>query len=295
MIKSGPKQRGDRRDAYLVRDNDPMHLIMPYLMGERADNEAVLTEQFELAKVKEYLAKKSETAQYKYTYFHFILAAMAKTIYFRPKMNRFYTANRLYERDNISFSFTAKNKFNDHADESLLVLKAEDNETSILEQMHDKVCAEVYKIREEEKHDDTTTQLEWLTKIPRPILKLVVKLLFWLQYHDWLPAALNNVDPYRSTVWISNLGSIKTSANYHHLINWSLCSIFVIENKSKIVPVFAEDGTYEMKEVMDISFTIDERIADGFYFARSVELFKTFFENPELIDQPLSAPLPENK
>ncbi len=293
MIKSGPKRRGDRRDAYLVRESDPMHLIMPYLMGERADNEAVMSEQFDLTKLKAYLNKKNETAQYKYTYFHFILAAMAKTIYLRPKMNRFYTAKRLYERDNISFSFTAKNKFSDNADESLMVLKTDDDDKSLLDQMHDKVCAQVYKIRKEEKTDDTTAQLGWLTKIPRPILKLVIKLLFFLQYHDWLPKFLNDVDPYRSTVWISNLGSIKTSAQYHHLINWSLCSIFVIENKSKIVPVFQEDGTYEMKEVMEISFTIDERIADGFYFARSVELFKSFFDNPELIDQPISAPLPE--
>ena len=50
------------------------------------------------------------------------------------------------------------------------------------------------------------------------------------------------------------------------------------------------DGTKQMRDVVDIGATLDERIADGFYFARSLKLVKHIFEHPELLDKPLSEP-----
>ena len=41
-----------------------------------------------------------------------------------------------------------------------------------------------------------------------------------------------------------------------------------------------------MRETVDLGFTLDERIADGYYYARSVKLIKTLLENPELLEQP---------
>jgi len=39
--------------------------------------------------------------------------------------------------------------------------------------------------------------------------------------------------------------------------------------------------------VVDFGITLDERIADGFYFARSVKLLKHIIENPALLEEPL--------
>lgn len=54
--------------------------------------------------------------------------------------------------------------------------------------------------------------------------------------------------------------------------------------------VLMPDGTKEIRDVIDIGATLDERIADGFYFARSLKLIKHIFANPELLDQPLGEP-----
>jgi hypothetical protein len=51
-----------------------------------------------------------------------------------------------------------------------------------------------------------------------------------------------------------------------------------------------EDGSRELRDVIDISATLDERIADGFYFARSLKLVRHIFAHPELLDQPLNIP-----
>lgn len=283
--------RKDRRDGYLVKEHDPMHMMMPYIMGGRADNEAVLCDVFDMTNIVKYMKEKNETAQYKYTYFHVILAALAKTVYLRPLMNRYTIGHRFYDRKDISFSFTAKNKFADDAAESLVIIKADDNDESIAEQIHNKICAEVYKIKTEEIQDDTTNVMAFLTKIPRPLLKIVTKLLFTLDYYDKLPNVILDVDPYRTTAFVSNLGSINMDAEYHHLINWSTSSVFVLINKVKKMPFFNDDGTYEMKDAVKISFTIDERIADGFYFMKSLTIFKHLLENPELLDAPISTPI----
>ena len=62
----------DRNDAYRVRDLDSMHVLTPYLMPVRTDNEAFLSEVFDLTKVNEYIAKKNaDDPEFKYTFFHF--------------------------------------------------------------------------------------------------------------------------------------------------------------------------------------------------------------------------------
>lgn len=39
---------------------------------------------------------------------------------------------------------------------------------------------------------------------------------------------------------------------------------------------------------MEFGVTSDERIADGFYFAKSVNLEKYFLTHPKLLDEPIS-------
>lgn len=286
------KAHKDRKDGTLVVSPDPMHDFMPYIMGSRTENEAVMSYTFDMTAVTEYLKKKNaENPEFKYTIFHVIVAALAKVIYLRPALNRFIAGHRCYERKDISFTFTAKKKFADNAGEFVTMIKAEDDGTSLVDQIHDKICDEVYKVRSDKVVDGTSQYMTVFNKIPRPVLRLVIRFLNWLVYHDWVPNAIREVDPYLSSVFISNLGSIKMEANYHHLINWSLNSIFVIANTMYKQPFFNEDGTYEMKDGMNLSFTIDERIADGFYFAKSLVLFKKIIANPEMLDDPLGTPI----
>ena len=114
------KRWGDRWDAYRLRGLDPMHVMMPYLFGERTANEAVLGETFDLTEVDKYLAKKNaENPEFKYTWFHFITAAIAKTILLRPKMNYFIAGGHYYEHDSIQVAFNMKRKFADDAEEAM--------------------------------------------------------------------------------------------------------------------------------------------------------------------------------
>ncbi len=284
---------GDRKDAVLIRDADPMHSFMPYLLLGRTDNEAVLNDEVDLTATLRYLEEKNaDSPDFKYTIFHVVLAAIAKTVYLRPAMNRFLQGHRLYQRNDISFSFVVKRAFSDTAQEALVIMKVDpEKEESPLEQIHSRVKREVNYVRKENKTDSATDVMSILTRIPRPLLRVVAKLLFWLEYHGWVPSSLEKIDPYHTTCFVSNLGSIKMSASYHHLADWGTNSFFVIIGEKKWKPVFSQDGSFEMKEMLPLGFTIDERIADGFYFANSVKILRYLLQNPHLLDEPMDSPI----
>ena len=65
-----------------------------------------------------------------------------------------------------------------------------------------------------------------------------------------------------------------------------MISVGTIHKEELIMP----DGHKEIRDVVNIGATVDERIADGFYFARSIKLVKHVFAHPELLDLPLGEP-----
>ena len=288
-MQSTPKRRhGDRRDATLVRDLDSMHVFMPIMMPNRADNEAFIQELIDMSAVETYLEKKNaQSPEYKYTFFHVILAALARTIEIRPRMNRFIIGNRYFDRNHITFSFIVKKAFSDNADESVMILKYDPaSEKAAIDMVHDKIRDFVYSVRKGNQKDGTTDILDTLAKTPMWMRKLIVAILRSLDEHGHMPKDLANEDPYNSTVFISNLGSIKLNAGYHHLANWGTNSVFVVVGEKHMQPFYGEDGTVTIKPTLNLGLTLDERIADGYYYSKTIRLLKKFFAEPELLDIP---------
>ena len=255
----------NRRDGIRVPETDPMHAVMPYMLPNRADNEAFISEEIDLSAINKYLEQKNAAnPEYKYTFFHVICAAIAKIFYHRPYMNRFYAGYRLYDRKEITLAFVVKRQFDDKSDEVLSIVKVDkESDEAPIEQIHTKIQKIVFGVRKENKTDGATDTMAILTKLPRPILKLVVKILNALDYRGHYPKSLEKVDPYFASVFLSNLGSIKMNAGYHHLANRGTNSVFVVIGEKKNTPIFKEDGSFEMREMLPLGLTIDERIADG--------------------------------
>lgn len=292
METNRKRRYGDRKDAYLVRDLDSMHRFTPYLLPNRCDNEAVMSELIELDNVNKYVAKKNETnPNFKYTLFHVLCAATVKTIALRPKLNWFVQGHRVYERKALSISFVVKKKFQDDSYEALAILDIDRQGGSPVEQIHDKVEKFVTAVRKHDMTDGTTDVMDTVTKLPRWLVRIIVGILMWLDYHGWVPSGLTKDDPYNSSVFVSNLGSIKMHASYHHLTNWGTNSLFAIIDEKHMHPFFDENGSVTMKEALRIGLTVDERIADGVYFANSVRLLKKLLSEPELLDLPIDTPV----
>ena len=279
---------GDRRDAKLLRDTDALHFIMGIIYPHRADNEAYIAERVNLEPIKAYLAEKNvEGIPFKYTFFHVILTALVKTVTLRPKLNRFYANENYYQRNKVTAGFVIKKEFSDGSEEAMALLEARPDAT--IDTIHEEIRQRVQATRNEQKMNTTDNSMDILNKLPRFLSKAAIRFIRWLDRHGWCPDFLIGDDPNYSSVFLSNLGSIKLRSGYHHLTNWGTCSLFCVIGEKKWTPLYDQNGLVEMRETVDLGLTVDERIADGYYYSKSIRLFKYLLEHPELLEQPLNA------
>lgn len=287
---SATKRRfGDRKDGTLLRDLDSMHFIVPLLYPNRCDNEAYISERIDLTNINAYIERKNaENPDYPYKIFHIIVAAMVKTITLRPKMNRFIANKNVYQRNEVSAAFVVKKEFDDNGGEALAFLHVKDDDT--LQSIHAKIVSQIKSCRSD-KPDSSTEAMDFFTKMPRFLAKFIVWIVCRLDVRGLVPQSLIETDPYYSSVVLTNLGSLKLRSGYHHLTNWGTNSVFVAVGEKKLRPFYKEDGSFEMKDSIDLGLTIDERIADGYYYSKTVHLLKKLLENPELLELPLNTPV----
>jgi hypothetical protein len=288
MEKQKDKRRwGDRRDGRLVRDVTGLQAIMSHLMPNRTDCEVYLKDTIDATELLKYLEKKNrEHPEYKTTIFHCFITALSRMVRERPKMNRFIQGRRMYERNEISLSFVCKRRFTDHAEEALMVLVPKDGDA--LDEISRKIVGDVRETRKSEhSNGGVDSTMDTLAKLPRPLLMLIVRIVRWLDFWGKNPAFLTQGDPNYTTILCSNLGSIKCPSVYHHLNNYGTNSIMITIGTLHKEKVLMPNGREEVRDLVDIGATLDERIADGFYFARSLKLIRHIFANPQLLEQPL--------
>ena len=105
--------------------------------------------------------------------------------------------------------------------------------------------------------------------------------------HGLMPKSFSRVDTNYAPVLLSNLGSIKCDAVYHHLNNFGTNGIVITIGEIHKELVLDSENQQTVRDIVNIGVTLDERIADGFYFARSLKLVKHLFRNPVLLDKTL--------
>ena len=271
-----------RKDAVLLKDPDPFHSIVPYVMPKRTEAEVSTDVIVDISDLLQYL-KQAQAEGKEYKLFHCICYAVARTIYHRPKMNIFIAGRKYWMRNDITLSFVAKQKFEDEAQETLMTLKVKDDMD--LDTVAKIIIGDVSKARNEGNNSLDKT-MNFVGNLPRFVLELLFFILARMEYHGIFPEELKKGDPNYTTVLLSNLGSIKADSCYHHLSNYGTNSIMVT-----IGTIYHDDS--DDRDKVRMTITIDERIADGFYFAKSLKLLKYILENPVCLKERIADPFPE--
>lgn len=280
------RKPGDRKDGKLLKDITAMHYVMPLMYPNRCDNEAFISERIDLTNVMAYLEKKNASnSEYPYNLFQIMVTTMLKVITLRPKMNRFIANQTMYQRNEVSAAFTIKKIFSDNGAEALAFIHSKPEDT--IDTIHNEIFRQVSIGRSDSQVDAGTASLNAVKKVPRFLVKIVGSAARFLDRHGWMPQDVIAGDPYYSSVVLTNLGSIKLHAGYHHLTNWGTNSVFCAIGQIKKRPFYDDDGNMTMRISVDLGLTIDERIADGYYYSRTVQLMKVLLENPELLEKPL--------
>ena len=275
---------GDRRDGKLIRDIDSMHYIMPLMYPNRCDNEAYMTIKINLENTERFIKELNQNrdSDVNYTIFQVVIAAILKTITLRPQMNRFIANSNVYQRNDVTAAFTVKKTFSDEGEETLARIVGDPTDT--LKEIRDKVNEQIVFCKN--SVDESTESMNFIQKLP--FKHLIGAIARWADRHGFMPQSVIATDPYQCSVVLSNLGSIGMNIGYHHLMNWGTNSIFIVIGQKSTRPLFDKHGNFSMRRYLEISMTIDERLSDGFYYGRSIKLFKRLLENPELLMRPLN-------
>ncbi len=282
-IKLGKRRLGDRRDAALLRDIDAMHYIMPLMYPNRCDNEAYLRISVNIEGTENYIREFNKNhPDNRIAIFDIVIAAVLKMVKLRPQMNRFIANKTMYQRHDVTAAFTVKKDFRDDGDETLARIVTDDNDN--LESISRKVREQIALCKTQ--NDESTEAMNVIMKLPGK--QLIGAIARFLDRHGWMPQSVIATDPYQCSVVLSNFGSLGMDIGYHHLMNWGTTSIFVIVGTKKNRNHLNPDGTVTTTRELDLAFTIDERISDGFYYAKSIRLLKMLIENPALMEGPLT-------
>ncbi len=282
---SAKKRLCDRRDGQRI-SMDGMHYILADFKPDRCDADVYINQKFDVTNLIKFVEKKKkENPDIHITYFHAFSMAIAKLLYNKPLMNRFVANRKYYQRNNVKLSFVAKVKFDDHSSELLCVLDVKPTETFI--DISKNIAKRVEKIRNNKK-SDTNDAIDIIGKLPQLIRVPIIGIVKFLDKHGWLPSVFINDNIYYSSVILSNLGSIKCGSIYHNLTNFGTNSIIATIGEIHKEQIINSDGKKEIREICDFGINVDERIADGVYFAKSLNLLQYIFDNPELLDDKAS-------
>ena len=129
------------------------------------------------------------------------------------------------------------------------------------------------------KHGDTGSganrAIEIISKLPNILRVPVVGLFKWCDRHRILPSFLIKDNIYYSSIVVSNLGTLHCGGIYHNVTDFGTCSGLIT------IGEITKEGS---KYYCEFGITMDERIADGYYFIKSIHLMEYMLNNPEILE-----------
>lgn len=265
--------------ATRVRERGSIAAFFPYLSRTRAESVVYFSKQVDITNATEFLNKKKRDGK-NISLFILIVSSLAKTFEQRPLVNRFVLGRRIYQREIFDVSYVVKRNLTDVGDE--LLTTVEITKGSSLEEIAIKMNETGIEIKKT-KDNGLDNLLNLFGGLPRPLMQFVFSIVRLLDFHGRVPSFIRDELPFYCSVFVSNLGSIGVDAPFHHLYELGTTSFFLAIGKPSLQPVVTKSGSIEIRKIVNLNFTVDERICDGYYLARSLDRFLKFIENPETL------------
>jgi hypothetical protein len=266
-----------RPDGRPARDVPPYRRLMPFLMRSVSESVVYFDLPVDVTRTRQFLERfNAEHPDTRGTLFHVVLWSAVKTLHERPRLNRFVAGGRLWERDGIWISYSAKKRLDDESPVIVLKRRFEPGEPFV-EMMRGFYSGLSEGRSDKKSHVDK--EIGAVLSLPAPGLRALIRLSKAADAIGLLPKSLIDNDPLYSSLFIANLASLKMDAGYHHLYEYGNIPIFCVIGQIKDEPV-VDGGKLTTRPIANLRFTYDERVEDGLYAQRSLEILRRYVEDP---------------
>ena len=268
-----------RADGYRVRGNDAMYELVPYIMPYSYDASNSVTVDIDLDLMQDYI-KKCRKKGINMSHMSIIIAGALRIASQNPFLNRFVMNRKIYARNHFCVSFV-----------TLQPGKTSDTVNKLYFNLDDDIFTVNQKVQEAIERTQQPTSQNALDKLMASLLRIpflvgaAVGVLKFIDKYFTLPFSIINASPFHTSLFITNLASIRTNAIYHHLYEFGTTGIFISMGQPE-KKVEKNGETVEETKIMPLGIVTDERIANGHYYGRCFRELNRYYRNPELLEIP---------
>ncbi len=275
------KRRGDRTDGWRVHATDPTFDIIPHIMPQRCDSQVFFEQEVETEALDNFVRNTRRDPSMEMpelSRLTVVMAACVRTFARYPKINRFVAGNKIYARNHYCISLTMKKSMSIESDEANLKMFYNPNAT--LKDVYDDL---IEKINASKNHIDNGTDnlVDKITSVPQWAIRLFISWINFKDRHKGLPKSIYSFSPFHTSMYVTDIGSTGIGSIYHHIYNLGTTSMFCSIGRREKKLVLNEEGKPAYINTIKFNFVIDERICDGFYYAKSVRYLTRLLQHPE--------------
>ena len=249
-----------RPDGTRVKDLPPLVAAIPYIMPKRYDAWNTITENIDEEVIKAFI-RDQRRAGVRLNHMSVIIAAYYKATLENPKLNYFVMNRKIYKRNHFCVSFVIMKRLPDGSpSETTLKIYLEPEDTVFT--VNEKIKSAIEANRDTAQSNSTDRFARFMFSVPG-LPGFVVGLAYFLDKHGLLPRKIIDLSPFHTSLFITNLASIKTSYIHHHCYEFGTTSVFVCMGKP--VPNYMSGDL--SKKMMPLGIVMDERICTGYEYA----------------------------
>ena len=266
-----------RPDGVRVKNTTAIVTAIPYIMPKRYDAQNFITEYADMEILRRYIQEKRREGV-RLSYMTVLLAAYFKAYQENPKINRFIMNRRIYQRNHFCVSFVIlKTRADGTPDETTVKVYFEPGDDIF--SINRKIEETVAKNQVAAHNNNTDKFANFMLSLPI-LPRAVIGLASFLDHHGLLPRFIIDLSPFHTSLFITNLASINTSAIYHHCYEFGTTGVFICMGK----PIANYlTGEYD-KKLIPLSVVMDERICTGHEYALFWQSLRRYLRHPELTE-----------
>jgi pyruvate/2-oxoglutarate dehydrogenase complex dihydrolipoamide acyltransferase (E2) component len=252
-------------------------------MENRIGSQNFIFDKINLTPIEKYIKKKQEQGLKNFNMMHILIAAYARTCSQRPAINRFIRGQKIYSRENVEICLVIKKEMTLESPDTVIkiMVKPDCTAEDVYNQLNDKI--EEYR---EVKKNSLDKLIKIINYIPGIFLRWTIRFLRFIDYLGLLPKALTNLSPFHASFFITSMGSLGIPPIVHHLYDFgnvpTFCAFGAKQREFRVNP----DGSVYKYNYVEVTYNLDERICDGYYYASALRYLKSIYKNPEVLDNP---------